>query len=58
MKKTYINPVTKNIVLNTHPLLQASQGGVGDGAGLGKGYDPEAVTYSRRGGSLWDEDEE
>ena len=57
MKKTYMKPATIVMNVTAQPLLQDSQGGVTTGSGLGKGYDPNAATYSRRGSS-WDEDEE
>lgn len=59
MKKTYIKPETLEILLQMQSLLEtASQGGVTTGSSLGKGYDSGATTYSRRGGSSWDDEEE
>ena len=58
MKKTYIKPETLEILLQMQSRLEtASQGGVATGSSLGKGYDSSATTYSRRGGS-WDDDDE
>lgn len=56
MKKTYMKPATVVMNITSNSILQASQGGVATGSGLGKGYDSEAPTYSRRGDS-WEEEE-
>lgn len=53
MKKTYINPEIKVIVLSTtcHMLAGSDMNMRGD-------YDSKNVTIGSRGGGLWDDDEE
>ena len=56
MKKTYQQPVTKVVVVTISHLMQASMLIKPDEASVNNSGDYE--TLSRRGGSLWDEDEE
>ena len=55
MKKTYQQPVTKVVVVTISHLMQVSMQIKPDEASVNSGY---YETLSRRGGSLWDEDEE
>ena len=53
MKKTYINPEMKIVVLNTtcHMLAESDMGMKGD-------YNSETVTMGSKGGAFWDDDDE
>lgn len=56
MKKTYINPLMKVVVLNTASNILAGSGGVTTTSTVGKSYDSSAPTYGR--GGIFDESEE
>ena len=55
MKKTYQNPEIKVVKVQTAQMIAASTE-----VGVGSNYDPETsgAIQSRRGGSLWDDDDE
>lgn len=59
MKKTYQSPeINMVIVATTTHLLDASkQGGVETGGTLGNEFNSSDQTYSRRGGSFWDDED-
>ena len=56
MKKTYIIPETKTVKIELHQIIAASteMGINSDGPAL----ESETNVASRRGGSLWDDDDE
>lgn len=52
MKKTYQNPTTKIVKIQTVQMIATSN------LNVGNAYQSEDVVLSREGGSLWDDDEE
>ncbi len=57
MKKIYQIPETNVLRVETQQMIAQSQGGVATGDGLGEAYDPNAPSYSRNSGSVWDDEE-
>ena len=59
MKKTYQSPAMTVVMISVRNVLQqASPSGVETGGTPNNAYSENDVTYSRRGSSLWDEDED
>ena len=58
MKKTYQKPVMDIVTVTvTSHLLDASPSGVETGGKTNDEYSVDDVTYSRRGFSIWDDEE-
>ena len=55
--KQYMKPVLTITKIQAATTILTVSGGVATGATLGDSYNTEDVTYSRRGSSVWDEDE-
>lgn len=55
MKKTYIRPVIRTIVLNVHTQILAGSPGVETSTEYA---DPDGTVLSRRGRGFWDDDED
>ena len=55
MKKTYLKPEMISMVMTAeHHMLAGSGEGVNSGSNPGNNYNSNDVTYSKGGGSIWD----
>ncbi len=55
--KKYIKPELTMVTVAYEMTLLAESGGLATGAAVGNEYNGSDVTYSRDGGSLWDDEE-
>ena len=54
MKKTYLKPEMISMLMTAECHLLAGSEGVKSGNTVGKEYNGSDVTYSKGGGSIWD----